>query len=102
MLQEIKARHAPVKMQVTENECGITVDAIIVPADLRRQGRGTAAMMDLQAYARSVGKPIALTPDSIFGTPKSVLVRWYKSLGFRMNTGRRKDFRFQETMIWEP
>lgn len=69
------------------------------------QGTGTKVMRRLQEYARQVGKPIVLHPEPERGK-KAALMRFYKSLGFVMNKGRKRDYAlsspFGPTMYWKP
>lgn len=103
MLQDdIKSEFPNIILHISETEYGIRLDTIIVKEEDRGLGTGTRVMRRIMRYAETVQKPVVLTPDSVFGTPKTRLTNWYKSLGFRANTGRSKDFRFSDTMIWTP
>lgn len=70
------------------------------------QGRGTAAMEALCAFADAHRARIILTPgqpDDRHGTTSTArLKRFYKRFGFIENTGRRKDFSISATMLREP
>lgn len=69
----------------------VTLAAIIVDGESRRQGLATAAMKDLQAIAASLGMEINLevAPMGAFKAKGKrtietrSLIRWYKSLGFQ-------------------
>jgi GNAT superfamily N-acetyltransferase len=69
------------------------LDKIVVYPEFRGQGIGTAAMKHVMEYARSQGKILTLTPDSVHGGNVNRLKRWYQSLGFVLNKGKNKDFR---------
>lgn len=69
----------------------VTLAAIIVDGESRRQGLATAAMKDLQSIAASLGMEINLevAPMGAFKAKGKrtigmrSLIRWYKSLGFQ-------------------
>lgn len=90
--------HAPYRQQ----DRHVSIDNITVPDSERGQGHGARAMTDIIAWADDHGITLTLTPSSDFGASKSRLEKWYRSLGFKPNAGRSKDFRFRETMIREP
>jgi len=88
---------------ISEHRGIITLSKIVVPENQRGQGIGTAKMEQLQGLASSMGMTIALTPDTVHGaSSKKRLETFYKNLGFVRNTGRNKDFRTMESMIWDP
>lgn len=89
-------------LSLSENSDGIRVGKIVVPLEARGQGLGTEIMQAVSEYSNQVGKPVALTPSTDFGGSKSGLSRFYKGLGYQPNSGRNKDFRFQDTMILNP
>lgn len=72
---------------------------IVVPEDRRNEGLGGQAMALVTQYADETGADLFLTPSADFGGTKSRLERWYRSLGFKPNKGRSKDFRSRETMV---
>lgn len=84
---------------VSENGDMIRLSKIVVPAEGREAGAGTAAMQQLIDYADATGKAVALTPSADFGGSKARLVKFYKRFGFVENKGRNKDFSTQESMI---
>jgi GNAT superfamily N-acetyltransferase len=102
MLEAIKSNHPEVTLNVYETDYGIRLDKIVVRPECRGKGIGTQVLREILSYAETAGKPVALTPDSVYGTPRARLEKWYKSLGFQRNAGRRKDYRFSDTMIWTP
>jgi GNAT superfamily N-acetyltransferase len=79
---------------------------IEVPRDLRKQGRGSAALKDIVAYADKHNMRITLTPalrDERHGTTsRSRLVKFYKQFGFVENKGRNTDFTISEYMYRDP
>lgn len=84
---------------VMENDKGITLSKVVIPADSRGQGTGTEFMRDLTAYADRQGKTVALTPATDFGgTSVARLKKFYKQFGFVENKGRNKDFEISEAM----
>lgn len=100
----LDARHPGVNYFVSEHPTTgiIEVDKIVVPKEHRGQGRGTQFMRDVIEYADANGKTVALSPDTSFGGSKNRLESWYRSLGFKPNTGRSKDFSTRATMIRPP
>jgi len=80
----------------------LSLDKIQVDADKRKQGLGSATMLDLCALADERGMIITLTPGDDFGTRKTFLKRWYRSFGFIPNMGRRADLSVSGTMIRFP
>jgi GNAT superfamily N-acetyltransferase len=104
-LADVEAAHPQIRLWANENEYGIKVAMIATLPHLRGQGLANAAMADLLAYADQVVKPVVLTPGAPEGQEdmsKAKLTAWYKRLGFLPNKGRRKDFRFRDTMIRLP
>lgn len=103
-LQAIQEKYGGVleKWSVYEYEDQIRVSLVVVKKDERGQGYGREIFEAINAYADSTGKTITLTPDSSFGTSKSALVRFYKSLGYVMNKGRNKDYSISELMYRRP
>lgn len=75
---------------------------LIVPPDLRNRGIGTAVIERILAEADRRGAPIALTPSDAYGGSVARLRRFYRRLGFVPNTGRRRDFRTQQSMVRAP
>lgn len=68
----------------------------------RGRGIGEAVMRALLDAADAAGDTLALTPDAAFGGSVTKLRAWYRRLGFQPNTGRRRDFTTQESMIRPP
>lgn len=90
------------KLWVKETTYGILIKAIVVKQDQREQGVGTDVMNALIEYSDLVQKPIALTPSKQYGGTVNRLIDWYKGLGFILNNGKNRDFRFPETMVRYP
>lgn len=67
----------------------------------RRQGLGTALMSEITALCDNYNLLCVLTPESTESSMAGLL-RFYKSFGFVSNSGRKKDFRFRNTMIRYP
>lgn len=103
-LQSIKDKYGGVleKWSVFEYENEIRVSLVVIKEDERGKGYGRDIFEALNEYADSTGKTITLTPDSSFGTSKSALVRFYRSLGFVENKGRNKDYEISDTMYRRP
>lgn len=103
-VSDIKSKYADVlkKFSVYERDNEISVSLVIVDPNVRGQGIGRQIFQDLNDYADQVGKTIVLTPDASFGSKKSDLIRFYKSLGFVMNKGRDKDYEISELMYRKP
>lgn len=76
----------------------IVVDKIVVPKESRGRGLGTETMQDVIGLSESLGLPLSLTPSSDFGGSMKGLERFYKSLGFEPNVGRKRDFAISESM----
>lgn len=89
---------------VTIHEDGffLSLELLAVPATQQRQGIGSRALAALTGYADRNGLALALTPDSGFGTPRTVLERLYRAHGFRPNHGRTRDFRTRNTFTRYP
>ena len=103
-LQAIKEKYGGVlkTWSVYEYDDEISVSLVTVKEDKRGEGYGREVFEALNAYADSTGKTITLTPDSSFGTSKSALIRFYKSLGFVLNKGRNKDYEISSLMYRRP
>ncbi|HEX8421183.1 MAG TPA: hypothetical protein VF638_14350 [Sphingomonas sp.] len=83
----------------------IKLDLLHVEPRARRAGAGRSAMEQFLAQADAQGRTVALTAEPIGDgrkASKTALVKFYKSLGFRENTGPGRNFSTRETMIREP
>ena len=59
-------------------------------------------MEKILEYASSKNMIATVTPDSVWGSSVNKLIKWYKSLGFIMNTGKNKDFNHKYLMYKNP
>lgn len=81
----------------------IILSEVIVPKGERGKGVGTKFMRDLTDIADAHGAVITLTPDKSFGaTSVDRLKLFYSRFGFVKNAGRKKDFRYMDTMLRRP
>jgi predicted GNAT family N-acyltransferase len=87
-----------VELDLYEQPDYIELSKIIVPEDLRGLGIGTKVMEDLIKYAKDNNKDIFTTPSNAFGGNKSKLEQFYKSFGFKPNSGKYRDFRSRESL----
>lgn len=103
-LQAIKEKYGGVleKWSVFEYEDRINISLIVIKEDERGEGYGREIFEAINSYADSTGKTVTLTPDSFFGTSKSALVRFYKTLGYVLNKGKDKDYEISELMYRKP
>ena len=97
LVRELKAKHGLKHLWIFDNGNNqIELSAIMVDKAEQKQGRGSAAMEDLVAYADAHGLTIILTPgvkDPHQGTSsRGRLVKFYKRFGFIENKGRNIDF----------
>jgi predicted GNAT superfamily acetyltransferase len=78
----------------------IYVDLLIIPEKKRKQGLGTKFMTELIELADSVNCPLALTPDTSYGSSdETQLEEYYKRFGFIKNIGKDREFSTNHTMI---
>lgn len=87
---------------IIEKQKLIRLSEIRIFDEHKRKGYGTEAMNKLVDFADSNGYTISLTPSSSYGTSKSVLKKWYESLGFIYNKGRDKNFEISDLMYRLP
>lgn len=84
---------------------GQTAEIILVETPKDKRGAGSARRA-LEAFLREAdgrGLTVFLTPSPMDkGVSKSGLEKFYKSLGFKANKGKGKDFRSQAAMVREP
>ncbi len=90
-------------LTLTRNKAGIVIlSHIQVSESERGNGIGTQVMRSLLELADAHSDTVALTPSNQFGGNVRRLKSWYRSFGFRPNTGRRRDCSTWETMIRPP
>jgi GNAT superfamily N-acetyltransferase len=90
------------KLWVDEQTQGITIRALVIDREHRNRGFGTRIVKQILDYANIKQKPVAITPSEKYGGYISRIVAWAKVLGFVYNTGKKKDYRLPETMIYFP
>lgn len=84
---------------------GKTAEIILIktPEHARGQGSARRALSELLSTLDGAGITTFLTAQPMDkGVDKAGLVKFYKSLGFRDNKGRKKDFRSQASMVRDP
>ena len=92
-LEELKARHPGVQMELTQRPEGVVVSLIRVAPELRGQGLADAALRDLTRWADEHRQVVALNPEGTGrGTGDAGLRRWYLRHGFLPTTGPREWF----------
>lgn len=88
-----------ISLELWEDKNKLELMSIVIPKDLRKQGKGTEIMKMIVNYADEVNKPIYLTPDLNFGaTSIERLKRFYKRFGFTKN----KNYEVSHSMVREP
>lgn len=90
------------EIEVSNRDKYMILNKILIHPEHRQHGYADEVMKILFEYANQNKKIIALTPDNIWGANKEKLKKWYKSLGFVVNTGRNKDFQIRELMMKKP
>lgn len=80
----------------------LLVDKIFIDEAYRGQGYATEAMKQIISHANQQNLILALTPDNMWGSNVNKLKNWYKSLGFIMNKGKKKDFGTMQLMYKLP
>jgi hypothetical protein len=88
--------------QVDDEDPILSIDAIIVPENLRGKGKGSAAMKALVAWADKNNHILSLTPSADYGTKVTTLKQFYNRFGFVPNKGRNKDYRTRDSFIRYP
>jgi|KBSSwiStaDraftv2_1062776.scaffolds.fasta_scaffold40347_6 GNAT superfamily N-acetyltransferase len=87
------------------DRAGDTGEVILVktPAEYRGQGQARDAMQQFVAHADTQGTTLFLNADPMDkGVSKGGLDRFYRSLGFVKNMGKRKDFRSTAEYVRQP
>lgn len=90
------------EIEVTDRDKYMTLNKIEIKKEHRGMGHADVAIKILLNYANNQNKIVTLTPDNIWGASKDKLKRWYKSLGFILNSGKNKDFQTRELMYKLP
>ena len=101
--REITVRDTTLTFSLSKD--GTTGEVILVktPQDKRGQGSAREALTLFTEEADKRGVTLFLTPEPMdTGITKTGLQRFYRSLGFKPNKGRNKDFRSMATMVREP
>ena len=102
----LKSKYPGLILDVWERQSDgvIEIAQIVVPKDMRSSGIGTSVIKEIQEYAKSLRKPIVLSPSPEKRKKKS-LDDFYKNLGFIPNKGRKMDYQlstpFSKTMYWK-
>ena len=68
----------------------VELEVIVVKEEYRRQGYGSRAMQAICELCDETEALLVLYPSNEFGTPKSVLNKFYRGFGFRYH--RKKDY----------
>lgn len=80
----------------------LTLNKIEIYPEYQNLGYATQAMNQIIDYANKNSLTIVLTPDAYKGSSVNRLTKWYKSLGFVMNKGKKKDFETMQLMYKLP
>ena len=96
-LADIKSKYKDDVNYLFMHESSDTVFLDNVVVKDKGKGTGQRILDDIIEYADDIGKRVALTPTSEFGT-KARLEKWYKKNGFIKNSGRNADMSLSETM----
>ena len=95
-------QHPGLELDITARTHDIHIHKIVVPADQRRAGIGTAVMNELANVADQHGWTLTVTPSADLGTPTQHLNRFYTRLGYQPNSGRNKDYSISAALIRTP
>ncbi|MFA5625850.1 MAG: DUF5661 family protein, partial [Bradymonadales bacterium] len=100
---EIAAKYPDVVVDLfAATHGGLHLSKIEIPKNKRKLGMASEILKGITALADKYQLVVSLSPTNEFGTPKTVLVEFYKRFGFVFNRGRNKDYRISETMYREP
>jgi GNAT superfamily N-acetyltransferase len=80
----------------------LVLDKIFIEKEHQSKGYGQKVMEQIIDFANKDSLIITLTPDDVWGSKKKRLTDWYKSLGFIMNKGKKKDFETMQLMYKLP
>jgi hypothetical protein len=96
-VNQLRQDHPGLAVDLSQRSNTVTIHKIAV--DNPGQGTGTDIMGKICAWSDQYGYTLALSPTSEWGTPKAVLRRWYKQFGFTDNTGSKRDYNINESMV---
>lgn len=99
---DLIARYPGLLLDISEHRGILTIGRIVVPAEQRGRGIGTAVLTELIDHADRMGWRVGLTPDTHFGGSMAGLLRLYEHLGFRHNRWGHRHFDTREAMIRVP
>lgn len=104
IIEDIKKDYPEIEIDAYENKYKIEIIKIKIPKHQRKQGIGSSVIKKIQDYARSIEKPIVITPEAEKGY-ENKLNNFYKKLGFVDNKGKNIDFTLSspiaKTMYWK-
>ena len=102
----IKEKYGVEFRLVKKNSNWVLLDRIVVPKSDRKSGIGTKAMQELCLFADINNLKLSLILadkyDGLGTTSRTRLANFYKRFGFKLNSGRHKDFSTTDSMIREP
>jgi len=103
-VKALQAKHPGIAFSLMQRGDGgtATLGKVVVPAEQRGHGMGSAFMRDLTQAADADRATLALSPSSDFGGSKTRLVEFYRRFGFVPNKGRKIDYAISESMYRPP
>jgi hypothetical protein len=105
IVDKLRTQYPGLALWVFERPTNLHLQEIRLPINMRSQGIGSIIIKSLQEYARSVNKPIVLSPEPERGMKKKLL-DFYKLHGFKPNKGKYMDYTLSSptapTMVWRP
>ncbi len=100
LTRRLEKSHPLTEFNLIAHEGFIYVDLLIIAEENRFKGLGKSFLRDLVALADEVNCPLALTPDTSFGSSDETrLENLYAQFGFIKNIGKNRDFSTNHTMI---
>lgn len=102
MRSALAEKHPGVDFWIRGDDKTVILEKVVVPQKERGGGKGSAFMDDLTKMASDSGVTVALTPSADFGGNKKRLEGFYKSFGFKPNSGKNKDYGISEAMYRLP
>lgn len=96
-----KHRGVNVDASYDQKQNRIRVNNIWIPPHLRNQGIGSRIMKGLSNYAdrNNMTSTLSQAPEK---GKKTKLAKFYKSYGYKSNSGKNKDFTTRDTHIRQP